>query len=196
MSVLIRVRLDSVDLAKELLRQLEMRQVFARVTVTVEEPEQPRLGSSIPDSTRPNSRCCQVFVVDLRPYFPEQLVQGIDPTQEFFRVLDARREFRGAIPVGWKTPNDLQDLGFRAEEVNDDGGDRVRVRSRHPTQCSFVEARHLVSEFVMDLPVEGDERRDKLPQLSHGFPFPSGLSVEEISRCMASGVLPTTSPSP
>jgi hypothetical protein len=170
--------------------------MFTRVTVTVEEPEQPRLGSSIPDSTRPNSQGCQVLVGDLRSRSLEQLIQGIDPTQEFFRVLDTRREVRGAIPIGGKTSNDPQDLGFRAEEVNDDGGDRVRVRSRLPTQCSFIETRHFVSEFVMDLPVDGHERRDKLPRLSHGFPFPSGLSVEEISRRMASRVLPTTSPSP
>ena len=77
---------------KELLRQLEMRQMFTRVTVTVEEPEQPRSGRSIPESIRPNSQSCEVLVGDLRSQFPEQPIRRIDPAQEFLGILDTGRE--------------------------------------------------------------------------------------------------------
>jgi hypothetical protein len=85
-------RRHPVRLVKELLRQLEMRQMLTRVTVTVEEPEQPRPGRSIPDSIRPNSQSCEVLVGDLRSQFLEQPIRGIDSPQEFLGILDARRE--------------------------------------------------------------------------------------------------------
>ena len=66
--------------------------MLARVTVIIEEPEQPRPGHSIPDSIRPNSQSCEVLVGDLKSQFLEQQIRGIDSAQEFLGILDWRRE--------------------------------------------------------------------------------------------------------
>ncbi len=66
-----------------------------------------------------------------------------------------------------KTPNDLQNLGLGAKEVNDEGGDGVHIRSGDPVQSSFVKVGDLFSELSVNLPVEGNERSGEASWFSH-----------------------------
>src|SRR6266508_568175 len=66
-----------------------------------------------------------------------------------------------------KTPNDLQNLGLGAKEMNDEGGDGVHIRSGDPVESSFVKVGDLFSELIVNLPVEGNQRSGDTSWFSH-----------------------------
>src|SRR4029450_5002473 len=79
-------------LVEELFRQLKLSQMLTRVTVAVEEPEQPRPGSSVCHSTWSHTQGGEILVRDLRTQVPKEPVGGLNPAHEFLEVPQMRRE--------------------------------------------------------------------------------------------------------
>jgi hypothetical protein len=158
-----------MDLVEELFRQLKLSQMLTRMTVAVEEPEQSRPGSSVSNSTWSLPQGGEILVGDLRTQFHKKPIRSVNPAQEFLRVPYIRRELWGAITIARKASNDLEDLSLGAEEVDHESGDRAGVRSGRPAERWFAETGDLVSEPIVDLLVEEDERVGKPLQFSHDF---------------------------